>query len=469
MKKGLFSKLIVTFSVIIAVSFVIVASFLSYWFDTYSFNQRRDQLLKESQFLGPAAVKYIHGDISSEKMGETLSSIAGYLSADIWLVDSYGYVFAVSLDADKSLIGNQLLTTELESLRAGNNVEKKGNYNGYFDTPVHTFEVPVFDDQSFQCVIIMHTSLADIKGPLESVFEIIWLSALLAIILSSIVIYYVSQRILIRPLQEINYAADRIAKGEVDKRVVIKAKDEIGELAESFNSMADSLEEVEKKRRDFISNVSHEIRSPITSIKGFIGGILDGVVPKEKQNYYLTITYEEIQRLTRLVNDLLDLSAIESGQFRLRIEEVDINEVIRQTVIRFEPKIMKKKVKVDVLLQGEKLMVAGDKDRLTQVITNLLDNSLKYVPVSGNINIKTVIKGSKALVTIFNDGPNIPESEIKYIWDRFYKADKARSSKVSTGLGLSIVRSIITQLGEDIWVENKEPKGVIFTFTLKMV
>ncbi|MBP1743395.1 MAG: putative sensory transduction histidine kinase [Firmicutes bacterium] len=469
MRKGLFSKLIVTFSVIIAVSFVIVASFLSYWFDSYSFNQRKQDLLKETQFLGPAAVKYIEGDISSEKLEDTIGSIAGYLSADIWLVDSYGYVFAVSREDDKALIGNQLLTTELEELRAGGNIEKKGDYNGYFEMPVHTFEVPVFDGDTFQCVIIMHTSMADIKGPLESVFEIIWLSALLAIILSSVVIYFVSQRVLIKPLQEINYAADRIAKGEVDKRVVIKAKDEIGELAESFNSMADALEEVENKRREFISNVSHEIRSPITSIKGFIGGILDGVVPKEKHNYYLTIAYEEIQRLTRLVNDLLDLSAIESGQFRLRIEEVDINEIIRQTVIRFEPKVMKRKVKVDVLLQGEKLMVAGDKDRLTQVITNLLDNSMKYVPVSGNINIKTVIKGSKAVVTIFNDGPHIPEAEIKNIWDRFYKADKARSSKVSTGLGLSIVRSILTQLGEDVWVENKEPKGVVFTFTLKMV
>jgi signal transduction histidine kinase len=469
MRKGLFSKLIVTFSVIIAVSFVIVASFLSYWFDSYSFSQRKDQLLKESQFLGPAAVKYIQGDISSEKLNDTMSNIASYLSADIWIVDSYGYVFAVSNEKDKSLIGNQLLTTELERLRSGYNVEEQGDYEGYFESPVHTFEVPVFDGQTFQCVIIMHTSLADIKKPLESVFEIIWLSAILAIIMSSIVIYYVSQRVLVRPLRQINYAADRIAKGEVDKRVVLNSKDEIGELADSFNSMADSLEAVENKRREFISNVSHEIRSPITSIKGFIGGILDGVIPKEKHNYYLTIAYEEIQRLTRLVNDLLDLSAIESGQFRLRIEEVDINEIIRQSVIRFESKIMQKKVKVGVLLQGDKLMVAGDRDRLTQVITNLLDNSMKYAPVSGNINIKTVIKGPKAVVTIFNDGPHIPESEIKYIWERFYKADKARSSKVSTGLGLSIVRSIITQLGEDVWAENKEPKGVVFTFTLKMV
>ena len=290
-----------------------------------------------------------------------------------------------------------------------------------------------------------------------------------AIIISSIIIYYVSQKIIISPLAKLNYVAGKISKGEVEKRVIISSKDEIGELAQSFNSMADSIEQVEKNRRVFISNVSHEIRSPITSIKGFIGGILDGVIPEEKERYYLSIAYEEIQRLTRLVNDLLDLSAIEAGQFRLRIDEVDVNEVIRLSVIKFETKILKKKLKADVCLQGDKLIVAGDRDRLTQVITNLMDNAIKYAPLSGNISIKTSIKGSKAYVSIFNDGPLISEKDLKHIWDRFYKADKARSSKTSTGLGLSIVSSIITQLGEDIWVENKESKGVVFTFTLKMI
>jgi len=469
MNKGLFSKLTVTFSVIITISFVMVASFLSFWFETYSFNQRKAQLVKETQYLGPAAIKYIQGDITSEKMDETLTSIANYLSADIWLVDSYGYVFSVSINEDKVLIGNQILTDELDTLREGKNIEERGDYGGYFKIPVHTYEVPVFKGEVFKGVIIMHTSMEELRRPLELVYEIVWLSAIIAVIMSSIVIYFVSQRILVKPLRKIIYAADKIANGEVGRRVAIKSHDEIGELAKSFNSMADALEEVEHKRSMFISNVSHEIRSPITSIKGFIGGILDGVIPKEKHNYYLSIAYEEIQRLTRLVNDLLDLSAIESGNFRLRIEEVDINEIIRLAVIRFEPKIMDKKLNVDVLLVGDKLMVAGDKDRLTQVITNLMDNSIKYAPVSGNVNIKTAIKGPKAYITIFNDGPNIPENEIKYIWDRFYKADKARSSKESTGLGLSIVRSIIAQLGEDIWVENKESKGVAFIFTLKMV
>jgi signal transduction histidine kinase len=233
--------------------------------------------------------------------------------------------------------------------------------------------------------------------------------------------------------------------------------------------MADSLEEVEKNRRDFISNVSHEIRSPITSIKGFIGGILDGVIPKEKENYYLSVAYEEIQRLTRLVNDLLDLSAIEAGQFKLRIEEIDINEIIRICVIKFETKIKEKKLKVDVLMNEDRLYVAADRDRLTQVVTNLIDNAIKYGAEEGNVKISTRSKGDKALISVFNNGPSIHEEDLKHIWNRFYKADKSRTSKMSTGLGLSIVRSILTQLGEDIWVENKENQGVTFTFTLKKV
>ena len=239
-------------------------------------------------------------------------------------------------------------------------------------------------------------------------------------------------------------------------------------LAQSFNFMADSIEKNEKNRREFISNVSHEIRSPITSIKGFIGGILDGVIPEEKEKYYLSIAYEEIQRLTRLVNDLLDMSAIEAGEFSLRIMEVDINEIIRLTVIKYETKIKEKRASVDVCFDEDNLFVAGDKDRLVQVITNLLDNAIKYVNEGGKIKISSKVKGKKAFISVFNDGPKIAEEDLLHIWDRFYKADKARTAKDSTGLGLSIVRNIITQLQEDIWVENKD-NGVYFTFTLMKV
>ena len=469
MKKGVFSKLVATFTLIISISFIITAAFLSYWFDSYYYNQRKEQLLNESQFIGTAAVNYVQGNISNDRVNETIRYIGKYLSANIWLVDNYGYVYAASDMNQKNLIGTQLVTDELQELRIGHTVEKTGTFGNIFTIQMHTFEVPVTYMGRFQGAIVMHTSLKEISAPLKKVYEIIWISAIFAILASCIVIYIISQKIIIKPLAKINYVADRISKGQYDKRVEISSNDEIGSLAKSFNLMADSLEEVEKNRRFFISNVSHEIRSPITSIKGFISGILDGIIPQNKEKYYLSIVYEETQRLTRLVNGLLDLSAIEEGQFILKTENIDINEIIRIAVIKFETKINEKKVKVEVSMNENKLLVIGDKDRLIQVVTNLVDNALKYVPLGGNINIESKIKGDKVLVSIFNNGPTIPNEDLKHIWDRFYKVDKSRSSKVSSGLGLSIVRSIMTQLGEDIWVDNKEAVGVTFIFSLKRV
>lgn len=469
MKKGLFSKLVATFAGIIAVSFIMTAAFLSYWFESYYFEQRKGQLTAESEFISDYAVKYLQGNISKDRIDEQITYMGHYLSIDIWLVDSYGYAYSVSNSEHKKVIKTQVLTKELENLRLNQSVEKIGIYGNVFKVPVHTFDIPIFSRGVFKGAIMMHTSVSQLKRTLMRVYEIIWISALFAVIISCIVIYYFSQRIIIKPLAQINYVADKISKGEVEKRVNINSKDEIGVLAKSFNSMADSLEEVEKNRREFISNVSHEIRSPITSVKGFIGGILDGVIPKEKENYYLAIAYEEVQRLTRLVNDLLDLSAIEAGQFKLRIEEIDINEIVRLCIIKFEQKINEKRLKVDVLMQDDNLYVAADRDRINQIVTNLVDNAVKYVVEGGNIKISTKIRGDKALISVFNNGPTIPEEDLKYIWNRFYKVDKSRTSKVSTGLGLSIVRSILTQLGEDIWIENKESQGVTFNFTLKRV
>ena len=194
--------------------------------------------------------------------------------------------------------------------------------------------------------------------------------------------------------------------------------------------------------------MSHELRSPITSIKGFIGGILDGIIPKEKEKYYLSIAYEEIQRLTRLINDLLDLSAIEAGKFVLNMKKEDINEIIRLSIIKFETIIKSKKLNVEVWLEEESVYALVDRDKIIQVITNLIDNAIKYGKEEGNIEIRTKVKGQYIYISVYNDGPNISEEDGKYIWDRFYKGDKSRTMKVSTGLGLSIVRRIVTKHGE---------------------
>lgn len=466
-KEGIFSKMLITYTIIICVSFVILATILSIWFESYYFDQRKVLLTNEVQYLASSGVDYLEGNISLKRTNETLKYIGNYLRIDIWLVDNYGYVYATSNKKQNDLIGRQIIAKDLYKLRDMKDIDKKGTYSNIYKEPVHTFAVPINYRGYFKGAIFMNSPLSQLKEPLTKVNAIIWASAMVAVVGSCIVIYYFSQRIIIKPLAKINDVAEKISKGEVEKRVNINSDDEVGELAQSFNSMADSLEKVDKNRREFISNVSHELRSPITSIKGLIGGMIDGVIPPEKNEYYLNIAYEEIKRLTRLVNDLLDLSSIENGQFKLDLRILDINELIRLTVIKFETDINRKGLNVDVLLEEGKLYCEIDRDRFVQIVTNIIDNAVKYSNNNGSIEIRTKSKGDKILVSVFNTGEIIKDEDLKLIWERFYKTDKSRSSKISTGLGLPIVRSILTQFGEDIWVENIRDKGVKFTFTLQ--
>lgn len=466
-KKGLFTKMLATYTLIISLSFVILAAFLSFWFENYYFEQRTKQLESQAPILSQLAVKYIRNDITPEAIEETLHFVGNYLNADIWLIDSWGYIYSVSEYSHKKLIGTQLFINDIKDLKHNKILDKKSSYGEVYKTLVHSIEIPVIThDRKFLGAIVMNTAMNQITDPLNRFYEIIWISAVFAIVISCFVIYAFSQRIILTPLGEINDVARKISKGEVDKRVTIRTNDEIGELASSFNYMADFLEKIEDNRRQFISNVSHEIRSPITSIKGFIGGIIDGVIPKEKETYYLKLAHEEIQRLTRLVNELLDISALQDGKFKLIIEDIDINEIIRITVLKFETRIKEKNLTVDVYFDSDKLIVRADKDRIIQVLTNLLDNAIKYSKQDSEIKINAKSKSKQAIISVYNDSKPIPDEELKKLWERFYKRDKSRSSKMSTGLGLSIVREILSQLGQEIWVQNEE-KGVCFTFTLE--
>ncbi|KYH34360.1 alkaline phosphatase synthesis sensor protein PhoR [Clostridium tepidiprofundi DSM 19306] len=465
-KKGLFSKMVAVYIIIIAVTFVILAAFLSYWFQGYYYKQRKEQLITQTATISKIAMDYVNNVETPSQINERLKFMARYLKADIWLIDSSGYVYAVSSEKNKEYLRNQLFKDDIEKLKKNQIIEKKDIKSSEYDNYGHVMEVPIITENGdFIGAVVMNTPIFQIAEPLKKVYTIIWISVMLAMLPACIFIYWFSQKIILKPLNEINTTAKKISKGEVERRVYIDSDDEIGNLARTFNFMADSLEKVEQNRRRFISNVSHEIRSPITSIKGFIGGIIDGVIPKDKENYYLKMAYEETQRLTRLVNDLLDLSAIESGKFSLIIEEININEIIRLTVLKFENKIKEKRLKVDVCFDSDQLYVYGDRDRLIQVVTNLIDNAIKYSKHGGNIQINSKAKGKKVFISFYNDGNKISDEELNHIWERFYKIDKARTSKMSTGLGLSIVRGILTQLGEDIWVNNKD-NGVCFTFTL---
>lgn len=465
------SKLLLTVTIIMAVSFIVIASILSIGFQKYYDTQRKTQLQQQCDLIGAAAVSYadVQNEIENRELQNVINFVSKVVEGNVLVVDSSGLVYANSDNIHNNLKYTKCdISDEMwQNLKDGESIEKKGGFAAINDSD-HVTYYPLQEQKNFIGVVIIVTPFEKIHEPIRKVYKIIWMSAVLALSISTIGISYISQKILIKPIEEVNNAAKRLAKGEVEKRVLIHSNDEIGELADSFNSMADALEKVDKNRRDFISNVSHELRSPITSIKGFISGILDGVIPKEKENDYLKLTYDEIQRLTRLINDLLDLSAMESGRVKLHMKEVDINEMIRLTVLNLESKINDKKLNVDVQLEDRQLYVLCDEDRMRQVLTNLIDNAVKYSNNGGFVKVSTTRKGGKIVTSIYNNGPVIPKKEINAIWERFYKSDKSRTNKVSTGLGLPIVRHILNQHGEDVWIENKgETTGVEFSFTLK--
>lgn len=467
-KNSLFSKMVVTYTIIITVSFTILAAFLSFWFQDYFIKTRQKELSSQVDIIEKMATDYLKGSLYYEDLTKGMKFISSYIGEDIVLVDSNGYAYSVTSIKYAPLIGKQIFHESLEKVNSNDYINAFKEYGVYVDEKVYVMMEVIKDanDQSVGATLISVSTDALDKS-LSNVYQIIWLSAVFAVIASCIVIYYFSQKMIVNPLSEMSSVARKIAQGDVDKRVEIHSDDEMEEFANAFNVMADSLQKVEENRKEFISNVSHELRSPITSIKGFIGGILDGVIPEEKYKYYLNIAYEEIQRLARLINDLLDLSAVESGTYTLNKIPVDINEIVRICILRNENRIRNKNLDVQVFFEGSELWVITDEDKIIQVVTNLLDNAIKYGKDDGLIKISCRKKGKKAHISIFNEGPTIDEEDIKHIWERFYKGDKSRTQKVSTGLGLSIVKKIISLHDEEIWVCNKE-NGVEFTFTLHL-
>ena len=425
---------------------------------------------RQSKVISDSVLSYLKGKENSKQneLKDCISFVGNSMDVDILITDNIGYVYEVSSDKfiENKYTNIGVSQKNMDKLKSGLAIEHGGRE--IMKTSPHTYLKPIFQDSYFRGIIVMITSEQSIRSGLKHVYEIVWLSAIVAVIVAAIIIYYFAKKIIINPLNEINIAARRLARGDVGKRVNITSNDEIGELAHSFNVMAESIEESDKNRRDFISNVSHELRSPITSIKGFVAGILDGVIPKDKENYYLNIVYDEIRRLSRLVIDLLDISAMEEGKFKLNMVEFDINILIKQCIAKFDGKIRNKGVNVEVTFGREHEFVYADRDRLIQVLTNIIDNAMKYSNDNGNIKITTNDKGSKVYVSVFNNGPLLKDEELARIWDRFYKSDKARTNKDSTGLGLPIVRLILAQHGEDIWVNN-EQDGVRFTFTISKI
>lgn len=464
-KNSIVRKLIITFSSITGGLLILVGLVLSIRFYKDKHNEVVEKLNNQLEVVSESIGIYLkHQEGSYDEINRLLNIVCLSNNMDGIVIDRLGYTYMVSSDKYINLKYTNIDITEDDVSHSNNLQYKKNVIKNYYEKDLSAFIKSIFLDEKLYGYIIMIPQ-ENISG--KKIMIIIWRAIFLAILVSAVIVKYFVKLLVVKPIEEINNAAKRLAKGDVGERVEIVGNNEISELAKSFNSMAQSIEEADIIRKEFISNVSHELRSPITSIRGFISGILDGVIPRDKENYYLKIVYDEIDRLSRLVNDLLDISAMEAGKFNLNISEFDINQTISLCILNLENKIKAKGLKVKAIFHEDRCFAIGDRDRIFQVVINLLENAIKYSNDDGQIDVNIYVKGKKIYVSIFNSGNPISENDINHIWDRFYKSDKSRTNKISTGLGLSIVRLILTQHNQDIWVSNIHEKGVKFTFTLE--
>lgn len=338
-----------------------------------------------------------------------------------------------------------------------------------FSTPRYTVGDALGGDKgTLYGYIIAAASADEVKALAAKVIRIYLMSAVFPIVFMFFALYIMSYR-MIRPLKLMSEAARAMAKGDFSRRIPVTSDDEIGELAVAFNGMTNSLARLEEMRKSFVANISHELRTPMTTIGGFIDGIIDGTIEPERQSYYLGIASEEVKRLSRMVESMLSLSRLESGEFAPKYEQFDFREQVLNIVISQEQRIEQKSIDIVGLDELPAVTVNADKDLIYRVIYNLVDNAIKFTEESGRISFAVKIDAKNVSFSIENTGMGIPKSELPFVFDRFYKVDKSRSAnKSSTGLGLYMAKTIIKNHGGSISVSSIENGITAFEFKLPL-
>jgi len=310
-------------------------------------------------------------------------------------------------------------------------------------------------------------AMSDLFQSFQASFNEALLLALLAAGVVAILVSLLLSRSVLAPVRVLTTASQRIADGRYGERVQPVGSDELGQLARSFNQMAEKLEQVEAMRRQLIGDVSHELRTPLTAIKGSMEGLMDGVLPATSETYQQI--HQEADRLARLVDDLQELSRVEAGAYPLDIRSVAVSMLIQTTVKRFAAQTQSKEIELRSDLPAGLPSVLADQDRLAQVLTNLVGNAVQYTPKGGQVTIQVNRHGDEIHISVIDTGIGIPAEHIPHLFTRFYRVDKSRSRQAGggSGIGLTIARHLVEAHGGRIWAESAgEGQGSTFTFAL---
>ena len=465
MKRTLYLKLLVGYLLFGFLGFLIITTFTYHM--TYQYLEKKEaaSLYRESALISSDyAENYYNHSMNLEEIQTQLTTLSAYLNAEIWIVDTKGSIILNTANPeDQSIVLEGFDVTDF-----GNKYYKIGSFYDYFDEETLSVFSPITVNYKVRGYVILHKKVSLVVSSANG-FTSIAYQTLALIFVAAFVVLALFTYIVYIPIRKITKAADEYAQGNFDAKIAVHSNDEIGYLAASLNYMANELNTLETDQRNFISNVSHDFRSPLTSIKGYVEAMLDGTIPVEMQEKYLNIILFETERLNKLTKSLLELNKFGSHGTMLDITDFDINSMIKTTARTFEGVCMKKQLSFDLILTGEKLFVMADFSKIQQVLYNLIDNAVKFSHHNSTITIETTEKNEKIFVSVKDTGIGIPKDSIQKIWERFYKTDLSRGKdKKGTGLGLAIVKEIIQAHGENINVISTEGVGTEFIFTLPL-
>lgn len=379
----------------------------------------------------------------------------------ILVCDARGQIIISSDDSRTAYTGALVDQRICDQVMKNGSFQEVGNLNGLYHGTNFTAGEPYRDAAGRAVGFVLVSSSVDyVTRMVTEIQRVFHLWMLLVVLLTAILAYFIS-RTLTRPIKRMSIAAREFAHGEYTTRVPVTTQDEIGELTVAFNNMADSIEKSEELRRSFVANVSHELRSPMTSIGGFVDGILDGTIPPEQEKHYLEIISTEVRRLSRLVSRMLDITRMQAEDPTESGARFDLTEVVRRVIIAFEARLEEKRLILDVDMSENALFMFGNEDAMYQVVYNLVDNAVKFSEPERVIEIHLNGRGRELNFSVANFGPTIPAEELPYVFDRFHKTDRSRASdKKGLGLGLYIVKTTVNQHKGDIGVSSENGKTV---------
>ncbi len=473
--RSYFSRIFLPGTLLLLATLTIVGSFFQIFVRGYLKETTLEELKTNSMTISRLASAYfVEEEMTGHEFLVNLSVASSVSGTDAILCSIDGKLLLCS-DSPMGCAhqGQQISPEFVARVLKNGHIADTGVLSGIYDTARYIVAVPVkANADAYVGIVVLSAPLSETAKVISQLTATyIYVSAVT--ILVALLIMIVLARRQSTPLKEMAHAAVSFGHGDLKARMHVNKYDslEVQELVTAFNNMAASLEKTESRRTEFVANVSHELKTPMTVIGGYIDGILDGTIPEERHEYYMQIVSDETKRLSRLVRSMLEISQLESTEAvpDSQKSRFDIGECAGRVLLTFEQKITEKHLDVDVRLPENPLYTMANEDAITQVIYNLLDNAVKFCPENGQIRLLVGDARGKLQITVANDGPTIPPEELPLVFDRFHKLDKSRTrEQIGWGLGLYIVKTIICSHGEDISVSSQDG-NTAFTFTLPSV